>query len=282
MVVIVNRQSLLGTASDCVLLLWFLLRQKRVWLYFHNQSWRRYARYPLALVRWLGGDSLRMLVLTSEIAKRLRDAGFDSRVLNNSGGEAFDALAARSGPPGARRLVWIGRPDKSKGFTFALEVFAALRSSESGWWFDIYGTEGKGHDQPPGVFYHGFVQGPEKMRAYLNGGVFILPSSYVNETQPLAIIEALAAGLPVVASTAGGIKEMLRAGEKMAGYAIPEQSIAEYVHAINSCIAHYKECSSAAKVVYRQRFSHRGFCHAVATEFAIDSLSTDDRQSWGD
>lgn len=51
----------------------------------------------------------------------------------------------------------------------------------------------------------------KKKRAYLESSdLFVLPSLY--EPIPIAILEALAAGLPVVASNVGGIPELVRPG----------------------------------------------------------------------
>jgi glycosyltransferase involved in cell wall biosynthesis len=268
-VVIVNRQSLTGTTCDYILMCWFLFRRKQVWLYFHNRSWRRFARFPFAtMARTLANGQLKMLVLTREIAQALREAGHDASVLNNSGGEAFDQMATWPPPRGGQRLLWMGRPDEAKGFPFALEVFRALRGEDEGWRFDVYGTDGKDLPQQPGVFYHGFVQGEKKQAAFAEGGVFILPSNYANETQPLSIIEALATGLPVVASNIGGIPDMLTEGEKRAGIVLGTREPYRYVGAVNSCIEHYREFSESAKVLYQERFSRRVFRRAVVEEFS--------------
>ncbi len=54
--------------------------------------------------------------------------------------------------------------------------------------------------------------GSEKLvRRYREADVFVMPSDF--ETQGLAVVEAMAAGLPVVASRAGALSELVRDGE---------------------------------------------------------------------
>jgi glycosyltransferase involved in cell wall biosynthesis len=59
--------------------------------------------------------------------------------------------------------------------------------------------------------YHGEVHGSSKNALLEAADVFVLPTNYVNEGQPIAIIEALTAGLAVVASDWRGIRETLPA-----------------------------------------------------------------------
>jgi glycosyltransferase involved in cell wall biosynthesis len=57
--------------------------------------------------------------------------------------------------------------------------------------------------------HHGVVTGSAKQRLLDEADVFVLPTDYVNEGQPIAVIEALTAGLPVVATAWRGIPESL-------------------------------------------------------------------------
>lgn len=59
------------------------------------------------------------------------------------------------------------------------------------------------------VEYVGFLATEAKLAAQRNADVFLFPSYYAYETHPLSVVEAMAFGLPVVATRWRGIPEML-------------------------------------------------------------------------
>lgn len=59
------------------------------------------------------------------------------------------------------------------------------------------------------VEYHGVVRGDLKVRMLRRAHVFVLPTSYPWEGQPLSIIEALAAATPVIATPHRGIPDQI-------------------------------------------------------------------------
>jgi len=65
----------------------------------------------------------------------------------------------------------------------------------------------------------GPVAGPEKAALFARADVFVLATRYAYEGQPLAVLEAMAAGLPVVATPRGTLPETLAGG---AGVIVPE------------------------------------------------------------
>lgn len=62
------------------------------------------------------------------------------------------------------------------------------------------------------VTYRGPLYGDDKESFYRSLDVFLLPTSYVNEAEPLVIHEALRQGAYVIATDRGAISEMLQAG----------------------------------------------------------------------
>lgn len=67
----------------------------------------------------------------------------------------------------------------------------------------------KENDLSNNVTYHGIVQGEKKNALLENADVFLLPSYYNVEAQPLTIIEAIAFGCAIFSTNYRGISEML-------------------------------------------------------------------------
>ena len=57
--------------------------------------------------------------------------------------------------------------------------------------------------------WHGAIYGPQKTQFFRDIDVLLFPTRYPNEAQPLVIFEALAAGVPVLATPRGCIPEQL-------------------------------------------------------------------------
>jgi len=74
------------------------------------------------------------------------------------------------------------------------------------------------------VFFMGFTREPEK--AYRSGAVFVLPS--ISEGFPFALIEAMASGMPIVATDVGGVREALEG----CGIVVPPSSPREMAEGI--------------------------------------------------
>jgi glycosyltransferase involved in cell wall biosynthesis len=82
---------------------------------------------------------------------------------------------------------------------------------------------------PPGVTFLGMLERQSQLPdVYANADAFVFAS--VTETLGLVVLEAMASGLPVIASPAGGVRDHLLDGEN--GIACPEGDAAEMARAM--------------------------------------------------
>ncbi|HEV2034900.1 MAG TPA: glycosyltransferase family 4 protein [Candidatus Dormibacteraeota bacterium] len=134
--------------------------------------------------------------------------------------------------PGAVRLLFVGGNFARKGGRDLLEALRVLRGQVE---LDVVtGSEVEGI--PPEVLcrvHRGLQpQSAELVRLYRDADVFVLPTR--GDCFPQVIAEALACGLPVVATDVGGIREMVDAGVN--GWLVPPESPRELAGAIASLV----------------------------------------------
>ena len=80
------------------------------------------------------------------------------------------------------------------------------------------------------VSFTGYVRGADKVRILKAAGLFVFPS-YYGEGCPVSLLEAMAAGLPLVTTRAGGISHIVRDPENglLLGKVTP-QDVATAMH----------------------------------------------------
>jgi len=63
------------------------------------------------------------------------------------------------------------------------------------------------------ITYFGPLYGKDKQQVLINSDIFVFPSYFPEECFPLSILDAMAAGLPIVATHIGAIDEIIRENE---------------------------------------------------------------------
>ena len=148
-----------------------------------------------------------------------------------------EAAGTRLGIPDKRVLIYgtVGRLAETKGQGILLKAFARVKKKYPESWLILTGegrlesglrelaTELNIHERVTFLGYRNDI--PDVMKAY---DVFVLPS--VAEGLPGALLEAMAAGVPVIASRVGGVPEILNIPN--AGTMVSPSSVDELANAM--------------------------------------------------
>ncbi|MDX6767503.1 MAG: glycosyltransferase [Candidatus Methylacidiphilales bacterium] len=140
---------------------------------------------------------------------------------------------------GARHpvLLYVGRVSKEKELGFLVDIFKELRAAGVGCDLAVVG-DGPYLDEMkqtcPEAIFTGILTGLELGRAYASADLFVFPST--TDTFGNVVIEAQAAGLPVLVSDVGGPRELVRLEEQ--GRVLPAGQKSFWVSAIRDLLEH--------------------------------------------
>jgi glycosyltransferase involved in cell wall biosynthesis len=168
------------------------------------------------LVRHFLGRAACVIALTERWRAWLAQAGANPNLVCIPNPVRADAAPA----PRARRgvILFLGRIEAAKGIGELLEAFAVLRAAQPEAELVCAGAGGieaaarraEALGIEDAVRFPGWL-GEAQKRAWLRrAAVFVLPSHA--EGLPMSLLEAMAAGVPVVASAVGGIPDVVKHG----------------------------------------------------------------------
>jgi glycosyltransferase involved in cell wall biosynthesis len=168
------------------------------------------------------------VVLSERFKKDLLRWGFETPIHVETTVVSDDCLAGSESPQSGKvrtNLLYLSRVEVGKGIFELLDAYRILKGRNSAYTLTI-GGDGPDLEalreyakklELPDVVFTGFLQGKAKVDCYRQGGVFCFLS--YTEGMPNAVLEALAMGLPIVSSDAGGLRDILRDGEN--GFIVP-------------------------------------------------------------
>lgn len=168
---------------------------------------------------------------------------FDTTVAPLSRGEARQALGVS---PEATIVGWVGRLSREKGLDVMLDALSLL--GNLGPELCVLGDGGERPDLTQRVtrlslegrvHWHGLV--PEAGRLYRAFDLFVLSSR--TEGTPISLFEAMAAGIPIVATGVGGVPDVLRLSE---GWLVPPENPRLLADAIASVLRDPREAAGRA------------------------------------
>lgn len=160
-------------------------------------------------------------------------------------------------------FIYMGRLISRKRPDFLVEIFSQIHGKFPNTALLIFGKgpleekirkQIKGDKLKNSVFLAGFTFGKEKNRFYNTSDVFIFPS--INEGFVLVLLEALAAGLPVIASNAVSFNESIKNGEN--GLLVKPNVKSEWVKAMEELIINNnlrKSMGRSSRIIAENKFS---------------------------
>jgi glycosyltransferase involved in cell wall biosynthesis len=179
------------------------------------------------LRRWQADGTIRradaVVCLSEEDRSYIEAAGLrrpgDVAVIPNGGDDP--PAPRRDAPAGAPAILWVGGWLDVKGCRLLPAIWSAVRARFPGATLTLAGT-----GLPPETVFGDFpiadragVTVVSKVRErsgmadlYARHGLLLLPS--LSEGSPLVVLEAMAAGLPVVAAAVGGVPDLIRDGRE--------------------------------------------------------------------
>jgi glycosyltransferase involved in cell wall biosynthesis len=178
----------------------------------HGASFKAFRYRCPRLVRSVLDRADLVVSLYQEMAEDLASTGISAPVvvIPNAVNEVPGRVVSNVGPP---RVVFAGELSRRKGIDTLLDAWPHVRS-EVGATLHVFGPVTDEFQQrlrakplPPGVFVHGATPHSDVLEHMHRASLFVLPSRA--EAFPMAILEAMAIGLPVVATEVAGVPDML-------------------------------------------------------------------------
>ncbi|WP_190287812.1 glycosyltransferase family 4 protein [Massilia sp. NR 4-1] len=164
------------------------------------------------------------------------------------------------------QTLFFGRVGQRKGTYDLLAAAASLKAEFPGLRLDIGGDGEVEHASAEAaalglqqqVHFLGWVRGDAKAAALARSSIYALPS--YNEGLPMSVLEAMAAGLPILSTPVGGIPEAVSDGVE--GFLVPAGDVAQLT-------ARWRQLLADPALAQRMGAAAR---HKVQTTFSAQAL----------
>jgi glycosyltransferase involved in cell wall biosynthesis len=205
--------------------------------FYHNEcsAWRQ--RY----VRWILSRSACVCVLSKSWEQWMAEVCPRIRVIRLNNPASIDVDDEDTPTPLGTTIVFLGRLGVRKGTYDLLSAVAQLKSRIPEIRL-VCGGDGE-HDSvlararelgiAQNVELAGWVRGEEKTRLLKSAVAFVLPS--YNEVLPMAILEAMALGVPVISTRVGGIPDAIADGVE--GFLVEPGAVSDLADRIARVVA---------------------------------------------
>ncbi|KXJ55046.1 MAG: hypothetical protein AXW12_11340 [Thalassospira sp. Nap_22] len=263
---------------DCIYVLLAKLLRVPVILHLHGRGLPEMRRSKWSeLLQKTVFNGQTVILLGESLRKEIEDLDCKSAIIANClDDSAFVGPATKQWVPhDPTRLLWLSNLFRGKGIETLLAACEILRARGIACHLTIAGAEGdiskaelarllEKYQMHAATTYLGPVSDPERQDAFENSDLFIFPSHYPNEAQPLVVLEAMAANVPVITSNIATLPEFVRDGET--GRLCPPHDPEELSNAISAAIGAPEKTTAMRDAAYqmcRQNFRQNRFAEKL-------------------
>lgn len=213
-----------------------------------------------------------LICVSKTLSSRLNELfGVDSAVVYNMYGFEFESLGMHFKSfniDSEKPFLFVSTASliRRKGFDSLIKAFGMAKIDKHRWILNIIGEgEEKSnlenliyrYDLQNNIFLLGKMSKSEIASCLRGSDAFVLPSR--NENFSVAVLEALASGLPVVATDCGGIRECINDNN---GIIVPVDNIGEIANALNTIINNYS------------KYNRTDIANDCRNRFSADAIAT--------
>lgn len=237
--------------------------------------------------RWLVSGASAGIVLSSSLRSNFRELLSDDKVfvVENFAGDKFFSKQNIDKPTDILRIIYLSNLMRDKGIFVLLDALEQLKTRGI-----TYHARLAGHVEPDvsselrdrlarlgdSVEFNGVVSGTVKHEALERANVFVLPTHYPMEGQPISILEGMATGNIIVSTRHAGIPDIV--GDDN-GVLIPIKDAAALADTLESISANLGERMAHHSNFNRQyaksRFTEKAFSDRISVilKQSVESLS---------
>ena len=197
---------------------------------------------PSRFLEWIILTKIKydLVISVTEAFKKIKNISRNIKVIGNGiDFKKFENIRAKKAP--YPKILWVGRFDKVKGVdNFIMAMKDVVQEIPRAKLMLVgYGYEENNFKKltqtlklKRHIEFVGKKTGDDLIREYKSSHLFVLPSS--SEGQPITILEAQAAYVPVVATKTGGIPEIVK--NKVNGLLVPPNDYIALANAVIWCL----------------------------------------------
>jgi glycosyltransferase involved in cell wall biosynthesis len=273
---------------DALLLLPAIGARCKLVIELNGSNFRRYyegTTWPLQiLIRYLLRHSARVIVLGDRLRPIFAGLVADERVVtipNGVDGAPFARLRAQPAPRPANgfQVTYLSNLIETKGYEYVLQAAPLILERVPNVHFTLAGSPVYEDNQSLAyqqaaidglgdhVSFPSVVVGDVKCRLLLDSDVFVFPP-IAPEGQPLVLLEAMAAGLPIVTTDQGAILETVLDGVN--GFIVPARdavALAEKVILLLQDEALRRRMGQASRERFEAHYTLERWCKDIARVF---------------